>query len=478
MFRSVKEFLAVKNPAPSTAETALIAACRAGRDCTLNGGVLPAEGPPDPDLTIRADLIRLLILGGTAECGLHEAGVHLVGAFVTGELDLRFATGRGRLELNECRFDQMPRLDQARLDELSLEGSHLPGLFAQGAQIKGNLFLRRLTATRTVELNGAQIGGQLACEGASLNGGGGDALNAQQAKVGGGLFFRKLVAVKGRVNLVSAHVGDLADEGTAWAMCRGSLLLNGFTYDRISGNAAPKTFALRKDWLARGSTIATEFYPQPYTQFAKVLAASGDAGEARKVLFERDRRLFQAAEQRDRLAYGDAMDATGQDVRADAGRIWLRWQGRQLWDIVTRYVVGYGHLPERALYASIAAILLGLVVFRLAWALGIMVPNSAVIMTSADWLAAVAADPVTSTHVWVNSAAAAHYETFYSFIYALDVFVPLVSLGQESTWAATTVTSAGIATRWFTVAFQAAGWVITSLGIAAITGVMQQGSPE
>ena len=72
----------------------------------------------------------------------------------------------------------------------------------------------------------------------------------------------------------------------------------------------------------------------------------------------------------------------------------------------------------------------------------------------------------------------AHCETFFAAIYAVDVFLPIVDLGQESAWAATTTTNCGIALRIFTFANQVAGWVVTSLGIAAVTGFVQRGSPD
>jgi hypothetical protein len=70
---------------PTEAERRLIATCQEGEDCILSN-----ERPTEPTEanTIRAELIRLLILGGTKDCGLDDSGVWLEGGWITGSLDL------------------------------------------------------------------------------------------------------------------------------------------------------------------------------------------------------------------------------------------------------------------------------------------------------------------------------------------------------------------------------------------------------
>lgn len=521
MAASVDDYL--KDPETTEAEKALIDACREGRPCRLNGSKLPEEGATVP--RVRAALIRLLALEAIS---LHEKGVWLEGAVITGDLDLRFARCRGRLVLQNCRFAEAPKMAQSEQAQLSLDGSHLPGLFAQGAKVTGGLFLRGVTANGTVDFATAQIGGQFDCSGATLNGGGGDALNGQGAKVtqgmflrgvtaagtvdlasaqisaqldcegasldGGGaralngqslrvegeFFFRQVNAVTGRVDLTSAEVRDLVDDAESWRKCSG-LILDGFAYDRIAGNTGPRTFAARKEWLEKGSRFGGEFRPQPYTQFAKVMRAAGHVAEARKALVERDRLLFAEAEKADRAALGRALTGN-QAARADSGKIWLRLQGRRLWAGLTHGVVGYGHRPERALFWVFGCWLAGTLLYFIAYRAGLMVPNSDVIMVSAEWLEAVQADRLAPTALWTGDAirASAHYETFFAGIYALDLFLPVVDLGQEKAWAVTTPVLFGWG-WWLRVAsflYQVAGWVVISLGLAAVTGFVQRNGPE
>lgn len=222
--------------------------------------------------------------------------------------------------LRHCQFTHPPSLTQTTLPQLSLEDSTLPGLFAQGARIAGSLILRFLTATGTVYVGGAKIGGQLDCTGATLNGGQGEggaaqtalhaqrvevgeslfltsitatgtvaltgakiggqlecegatlnggqdktgaaqrALNAQRLRVAQGFLFRKVAKVQGWVDLSAAHVGDLVDDADSWPAAPNSLILDGFTYDRIAGGGLT-TFAARSTWLHSGSHWQGDFYP-------------------------------------------------------------------------------------------------------------------------------------------------------------------------------------------------------------------------
>lgn len=243
--------------------------------------------------------------------------------------------------------------------------------------------------------------------------------------------------------------------------------------------AAPTTFAARRDWLAAGSQWHGEFFPQPYTQLARVLRQMGHAGEARKVLIERERLLADHRLAADRKDLNAACDG-GVMTKVDTGKIWLRMTGARLWSSLTGKVAGYGYAPQYALYWSLACIGGAFVAYCLFWQFGAMVPSDAVILTSAEWKAAYDANPLAPALVWAagSGPATSHYETFYSALYALDVFLPIVDLGQQSTWGQTTATCTGLAARLFTWALQTAGYAITTLGIAAVTGVIQRNQPD
>ncbi len=584
MFRSVQEFEDTATPTP--AERKLIAAVRTGTICWLCDSENP-ERPeaPTPETRIRAPLLRLLITGGTPDCGLHEWGVNLAGGWIDGQLDLSYCTASGATKMDYCHFSDEPEFYNARIEQLSLEHSQFPGLSAQGVVVRRSVFLRGARSTATVDLNSAEIGGQLVCDGAQFSGqhsqetgqtpalraehlrcqglvglqglvavgtvrlndatisgqislieaeisGGLDkdgkrckAVSAQGVKTQANIFLRKATFTdtvdfnsaecqgdfdlkdatftgsngqqlrfdmarissrlimrdasfeSGRLTFAGTHVGELMDQASVWPTGTNQLDLEGFTYDRIS-STSPQTLAERADWLRTGSSWGDFFTPQPYTQFTRVLRRQGDEAEARKVLIERERLLAEHRQKRDRAAYRQARNG---GLRKRSG-IWLRMRGAQLWSALTRVVTGYGYAPQRALFASLSIVGLSSLLFMCFWRLGAMVPADAVILTSAEWQQAFARNPLAPALDWPAAGtlapAGSHYETFYALAFALDVYLPIVDLGQQSTWAATTATWAGWTARLATWAVQTLGYVVTTLGLAAITGVIQRDNPD
>ncbi|MDZ4395000.1 hypothetical protein [Cypionkella sp.] len=434
-------------------------------------------------LRVEGDLIlRGLISVGT----INVAGSKIGGKFSCIKADIDGLKGDaigaqgietgGGMFLTQLKTMGVVAVNGAKIGEqLTFEAAHLEGhgviaLAGQAVEIGASLSLKKLTTKGTINLTGAKIGGQFVCVDTNLDGKAGMALNGQSLRVAEAFIFRKQKTVIGKIDLTAAHVGALRD-GTCSESVR--FHLEGFTYGRISG-MSPLTLATRKDWLARGSRSNDTFHPQPYTQFAKVLREMGHASEARKVLMERDCLLFVESHKTNLTALNAARMGNGSDV----GVAWLRYYLLRFWAWFTSRVSGYGHAPQRALFWSLAFMLFGAEWFFLAWQAGVMVPNSAIILTSPDWLAAMAINHDAPSAEWLKLKPSIHYETFYPPSYAFDVFVPFVSLGQEDAWAATTVTWFGWATRWFTFLYQISGWSITALGIAAITGFVQKNQPD
>ena len=206
---------------PTPIEQELIAACQAGEPCRL-GNDVPTG--PSAARTIRADILRYLLLGGCEACPVDGRGADLWGAYIKGPLDLDFATVKGATQLRKCHFDSQVDAIQTRFDLLNLSGSTLQGLRADGAEIKGDVFLRNLTASATIDFASATIGGHLACEGAHLNATEGFALFAQGAEIKGGVFLHNLTA-SATVDVNSATIGgQLACEGAQLTPANGAAL--------------------------------------------------------------------------------------------------------------------------------------------------------------------------------------------------------------------------------------------------------------
>ena len=514
-------------------EQALVAACREGEDCVLGDGTRPAG--PDPARTVRAEVLRFLILGGDADCPAHARGVMLAGAFVSGTLDLSFARADRPVALDRCRFAERPTFRQSRLASLSLEGSAVPGLDAQGVEVLGVLHLGngftaqgevRLSAARIgiqlvctkgtfearqndkgqwtkalnadgmqlagsvylddgfnatgeVSLMGADIGGQLTCEGGTCaavrndecksadatprNGANkqeDDALNGQSMRVAEGFLFRGVSIKSGRLDLASATVYDLVDDLESWPEA-GRLRLDGFSYQRFT-----KTFTdshQRLKWLARGTVWNGAFHPQPYAQLAKVLRAMGHDGAARDVLVEQGRLIALHDWQRAYRALNGDWGPAPRSILADL---------RQAFAQLSRLVVGYGYQPFRSLWWLAALWALAAILAHLAWVSGAMVPNSGVILTSAGWLD-LAGRP-DAAQVWA-AGAGADWETFSALGWGLDLVVPILDLGQVAAWAPSTARGPwGTGLWWGRWLLIGAGWVVAGLAAAAVTGIIRR----
>ena len=77
------------------------------------------------------------------------------------------------------------------------------------------------------------------------------------------------------------------------------------------------------------------------------------------------------------------------------------------------------------------------------------------------------------------------YQTFNAFIYSLDAFIPIVNLHQQNYWLPDTnkgriLKILGIQTRWGSLlriylwVHICLGWIITSLWVAGLTGLVRR----
>ena len=377
-----------------------------------------------PNNTIRASLLRFLILGGDSDHPLHEGGVQLVGAWIEGELDLSVSQGAGYLGFYNCHFDSPVCLDYARLPLIVFTGSFMPqfsgvclrldgdaylnekfettsgvnlfgaciggsllcngailrcvdddgkpsgiALDAALAQITGNVSLcQDFLATGEVRLVSAQIGGLLSLDNATLEGhvGGGleftGALNAEGVSVKGGLIVRKS-SFNGIVNLLDAFASSLTDDQSSWPA--GSLILDGFRYDRISFGSTDAVE--RCEWLRKQQSgdLGVDFRPQPWEHLIKVLRDMGHPNQAKLVAIEKQRALRRAGKIGPRpsrpkfdhgfdLAYNLQQAADWIAFPADLFGSWIRRVGH----IGYGFFSGYGHRAFRIvglIFAVLAA---------------------------------------------------------------------------------------------------------------------------
>jgi hypothetical protein len=350
-------------------------------------------------------------------CGFRSDGVVMA---VTATMAGLFCYGGrfinpGRMTLS---LDGATVTAYALLGNWAAEGKKWPGLVSDGL----------------VLFDEAKIGAWLRVEGSRFLGKP-DELHGFVAigvSVGGVFLWLDEELQKGAtLDLRSASAKVFVDDQKSWPQ-PGKLLLDGFTYQSLSDgyDAKPSDARTRLRWIG----LQSEFNPQPYRQLASVLHARGDdAGSTLVLINEEDLRYAQ---------YG----------------AWWR-----LWGAFLKYTIGYGHRPLLAIMWSLAVVLLGWIVVRIARDAGVMRltwPENTV--------------PPIDPHAGL-----------YPLLYSLDVFVPFVNLHQEHYWWPDTQSAGeahifGTPLRvrgslilyylWFQII---AGWLLSAIFVAGVTGLIR-----
>lgn len=349
-------------------------------------------------------------------------------------------------------------------------------LNANTAQIEGDVFLKDgFKAEGEVTLVGARIKGNLECDNAEFVASERDALSPNSAKIDGNVYLSEGFKAIGAVNLVHATIGGLLeirkvkrvkepepdkfmvnlrsvkvttllDDKASWPK-HGNLSLDGFQYDRLHQDA-PVDFASRKDWLSRQPR--EPFLPQPYEQLAAVLRAMGHEGDAKSIMVQKNR-------ERARFTHFPR-------------QAW--W-----WYNFFGWAIGYGYRPLRALGLSVAMILLGWILFSGGYSAGLFSParDGAYEKDASGQI----------PRAIEQRKIVADYPVFSALAYSIESFIPLLKFDQSANWQPNAnrvtqcrmcegkVTVSGGALRWYLWFHIVIGWVLTSLWVGAVTGVVK-----
>ena len=215
--------------------------------------------------------------------------------------------------------------------------------------------------------------------------------------------------------------------------------------------------------------LCARFTPQPYVQLANVLRRQGMISAVNTVMIKRE------------------------DLQRDAD-MEQAVQGNEWWGLFAlvmllrpflslpfKWMFGYGHQPSRVLFWI--AVILGITICcaQQIHIHGQFAPTSSVVLTSQDWLDSFPTEPLhpdsplwrAQMDAWAQTTSGRDYTSFSAFLYALDLFIPLDALGQEKNWAPSAERGWwgdwGHRLRWLV---QMAGWVITAIGAAVLTGLI------
>ncbi len=341
------------------------------------------------------------------------------------------------------------RMHGARIGHgMALDGATLrnPGgvaLDADRVRVDGDLDGIGMVAEGTVRMSGASVTNAVRLMGAAINGHDGAVLDAAGLKVGHVIGCTDGFTADGALNFTGAQAGMLSFQGARLGAAGASVIAFRLEARELDlrfaeppGNQVNLAYAeigilhdAPEAWPRRlvldGATYQTlrpalrpesrliwlrrggpEYLPQPYEQLARLYRGYGDDKAARTVHLAQYRHL----------------------------RGTMSWPGR-LWGWLQDIMVGYGYQPARAAAWLGAMLVVGTVFF------GVDRPHP------------------------VGTGAPA----FNPFLYALDVLIPIIDLGQQSAYAPT-----GIGAQTVADLLILSGWVLATTAAAGATRALRR----
>ncbi|MFJ7629221.1 oxidoreductase [Streptomyces sp. NPDC097595] len=190
-----------------------------GRRVDLRTGAPDADrvtagGEWGPGRTVRAVVIAALLSGGNAAQPGAVAGVELVGARISGCLDLSDVEIGQALRIDECWFEKAPRLIGASARTIRIADSRLPGLEAALVRVEGHLDLSRSRVDGCLDLLNASVAGELLLNGTRVCVSEGWGVIADGLHAGGGIFCMHGFTARGGIRMLGAQLsGGLFMQG-------------------------------------------------------------------------------------------------------------------------------------------------------------------------------------------------------------------------------------------------------------------------
>jgi len=265
-------------------------------------------------------------------------------------------------------------------------------------------------------------------------------LSLHDINIHGALEAGALQAQDALIDLSGGRCSGLVDDTRAsWGAETALLNIEGFSYERLEGNGRDDRWKARLAWLKRARPNG--FSPQPYAALANVYARAGQREDARRILLEQH-------DQRTRHAPGGP----------------LTWLLSSLFGLLS----GYGFAPIRAARSIAIFLLIGIA--------GVFYMDAQGALIRPDGRACAGA---------IEPA-----------LYAIDVALPIIDLGQESACAPGRAPDAalplgveipggawrafegGALWTWAQALYALLGAVLTALAIITFSGVMKPKSED
>ena len=186
-------------------------------ECVVAGRALDGGGPR----LVAAGLLRRLC--HQLRDQVDPRGIRIKNAMVSGRLDIAGLEIPFPLRFEACEFDAPLMVEGAHLNDLAVTGSVLPGLLANGIQVRRDLDLSRSRVTGAHETTASdshlaavwvcesEIGGRFLCSGTVIRADGARAVQADHMRTGGAVRFLRQFTAHGEIRLLGAQFGGSLD---------------------------------------------------------------------------------------------------------------------------------------------------------------------------------------------------------------------------------------------------------------------------
>ncbi len=301
-------------------------------------------------------------------------------------------------------------------------------LNAEGMKVGGAIMLSDgFVANGGVRLYESEVMSNLNCENSIFRNPEGDAFDAEGIKVNGTFYWENITEKpEGKIVLKNAHVSVLQDDPQSWPD-NSCIQMEGFECGSITSSKA-MDINHRLKWLDLQDP--EHFSTQPYEQFIHLYRSQG---------LERQAKRFGIEKQKALRKHGSLPLLS------------------KIWNWLLGLFIDHGYSPEKAILWMLVPITLGAILFNAAFDQGLMTRTQGQVTFVKDEL-----------EVEVP------YPTFISLAYSLDAFMPIVDLHQESYWLPNNSIIGGPGYLYYYWIHIGMGWFLTSLAVAAITGIVRK----
>ncbi|MBI5747906.1 MAG: hypothetical protein HZA00_02190 [Nitrospinae bacterium] len=217
------------------AEERLLEAVQKGDPADFRRGEEEIDKPEKADKwgnerIIRSEILYWLCTSPDAIQNIHTKGIQIWGAKITGFIDFEGASIPHILRIMNCFIEEEIILMDAKTKTINLFKSLLKSFTADRINIEGTLVLKKVIAKGVIRLLGANINGDLNCNGASFENAEGDSFRGDGLTTKGSVFLDNVTS-KGAILLPGAKInGNLGCTGASFESVEGY----SFIGDRLS----------------------------------------------------------------------------------------------------------------------------------------------------------------------------------------------------------------------------------------------------